>query len=531
MDTDTLLSSAIKDNTRSFSKSSESAEANDPPAVVPRPVQEIFLTSSEQNIEEFYARFAALQKSDGVLSLQHKSQITFFSFFFTLIFLALYFEPLIFAKAFSFFATVFFSFLMIGKIYFLVIDFFKPHTGIETDTLTLSVDDPTLPEYTILVPLYREHKILPRLKRRLEALQYPEHKKRIILILEEDDEETVETAKMLAAADPEPAFQILLVPPGEPHTKPKAMNFALPHIRGEYFTIYDAEDEPDPDQLLKAVAAFRAAPSDVSALQARLTYVNYNVNWLTRMFTVEYEVWFRQVLPGLTRLSYPVPLSGTSTHMRTADMKRIFGWDSYNVAEDCDLGMRLARAGLRAELLDSVTREEAVFRIRPWLRQRSRWLKGYMQTWITHSRRPIYFYKKAGWRGVFSLYFVVGAMALSALALPPGLIFFFWSLWQNAFDLTPIINPALKPLLLGLLVCGAVVPFLSALTVFSRSKTIPDISAFYGFSHIFYWFLAGVSAYRSLFELQFYPTVWHKTDHSPEEDFPAQQSSEDQYED
>ena len=46
--------------------------------------------------------------------------------------------------------------------------------------------------------------------------------------------------------------------------------------------IYDAEDRPEADQLLKAVAAFRASPRSLACLQARLNFYNADHNWLTR---------------------------------------------------------------------------------------------------------------------------------------------------------------------------------------------------------------------------------------------------------
>jgi glycosyltransferase XagB len=258
------------------------------------------------------------------------------------------------------------------------------HSRAQTSVLPAE-DDGSLPFYTILVPLYREGNMLPALVTALRALAYPMDRLDIKLVLEADDAETIAAAEALPL---ESSFEIIRVPPGLPRTKPKACNYAMQFARGEYIVIFDAEDRPEPDQLLKAIAAFRAAPSDVACLQARLNFYNASENWLTCMFALDYALWFDFLLPGLDRLGVPMPLGGTSNHFRTDALRAIHGWDPYNVTEDADLGIRLAQMGYRVTTLDSTTFEEATNELGNWLRQRSRWLKGYMQTWLVHMRRP-----------------------------------------------------------------------------------------------------------------------------------------------
>ena len=213
-----------------------------------------------------------------------------------------------------------------------------------------------LPVFTILVPMFREAESLPILADALRRLDYPLGKLDIKIVLEASDLETITTARTLGL---EGVFEIILVPPSQPQTKPKACNYALRFARGEFLVVYDAEDRPEPDQLRKVVAAFRRAPANTACLQCRLNYYNAHENWLTRMFTLDYSLWFDEMLPGLERLGLPIPLGGTSNHFKIAVLRELHGWDPFNVTEDADLGIRLAQKGYRVGVVDTTTFEEA----------------------------------------------------------------------------------------------------------------------------------------------------------------------------
>jgi len=262
-----------------------------------------------------------------------------------------------------------------------------------TDEEVAALDERSLPIYSILLPMYHEAATLPNIAKSLREIDYPLSKLDIKLILEQDDDETIEKAKELGL---EGIFEILRVPDSLPKTKPKACNYAMRFCRGELATIYDGEDAPEPDQLKKAVIAFRKGSKNTAVIQARLNYFNVAENWLTRMFTMEYSLWFDFYLPALDALKIPIPLGGTSNHFKMDVLREMDGWDPYNVTEDCDLGVRLTQAGYRVGVLNSTTFEEANNSIPNWIRQRSRWLKGYMQSYLVHMRRPIKFYRKLG---------------------------------------------------------------------------------------------------------------------------------------
>jgi hypothetical protein len=234
-----------------------------------------------------------------------------------------------------------------------------------------------LPVITLLVPLFREAGMVGEITRALAALDYPRELLDVKLLLEEED---AETRAAVAAADLPGWIAPLVVPDGQPRTKPRAMNYALDFAEGEVVGILDAEDRPAPDQLRRVAEALRAAPPEVACVQCQLAYYNATENWITRCFQIEYAIWFDVLLRGFRRLGLPIPLGGTSVYFRRSALERLGGWDAHNVTEDADLGMRLARRGMRSAVLGSVTEEEANCRVGPWIRQRSRWLKGYLLT-------------------------------------------------------------------------------------------------------------------------------------------------------
>ena len=313
----------------------------------------------------------------------------------------------------------------------------------------------------------------------------------------------------LAASDSR--FSVIRVPPGTPRTKPRACNYAMPFVLGEFTVIFDAEDRPEPDQLRKAVAAFRAAPDNIACLQARLNFYNANENWLTRMFALDYALWFDYLLPGLDRLNIPMPLGGTSNHFRTTALRAIHGWDPYNVTEDADIGIRLARLGLRVHTLDSTTFEEATNGFGNWLRQRSRWLKGYMQTWLVHMRSPIALLRHAGLGGFIGFQLFVGGTFLSALVNP-----LLWAIFllSNLFGISVFAVPAagvVSYVSIASLVAGnGMFAYLAMLAPLRRDwlELTP-----YGLTAPLYWLLISCAGLRAFCQLFTRPWHWEKTAH------------------
>jgi hypothetical protein len=238
------------------------------------------------------------------------------------------------------------------------------------------IPEQALPVYTLIIALYHEAEAVDGLIEALRELDYPPEKLDIKLVIETDDMKTWTALSRLRLAMP---FEIVTAPNIGPRTKPKALNAALPFARGTFTAVYDAEDRPEPDQLRRVLGVFHGGSDDLACVQARLTIDNTADNWLARLFTAEYAAQFDLFLPGLAALSLPFPLGGSSNHFRTRVLREVGAWDPYNVTEDADLGMRLARLGYRTTVADSTTYEEAPAQLGPWLRQRTRWFKGWMR--------------------------------------------------------------------------------------------------------------------------------------------------------
>ena len=275
-----------------------------------------------------------------------------------------------------------------------------------------SIDETILPAYTIQVPLYKEAAVAQGIVRSLQRLTYPRDRLQIQLLLEADDDVTWQALQEITLS---PEFHIIRVPPALPRTKPRACNHGLVVATGELLVIYDAEDRPEPDQLLKTATAFQNLDEDAVCIQAKLNYYNARENFLTRCFAIEYTAWFDMWLPGLQTLQGPIPLGGTSNHFRIDELKRLGGWDPFNVTEDCDLGVRLAISGRQTRLIDSTTWEEANTRTGNWIRQRSRWVKGYLQTHLVHTKHPLTLLESLGFRGTLLFLFSVGGTAVAQL--------------------------------------------------------------------------------------------------------------------
>ena len=309
-------------------------------------------------------------------------------------------------------------FFLFGSLYLGIVLFRLAATGLSlvgrgevkvTPAALASLATAELPVYTVLVPLYREANVADKIVTALRRLDYPPDRLDVKLLLEADDPETLGAVQRLQLPL---GFAVVTVPLAEPRTKPRACNHGLAQARGEFCVIYDAEDRPDPDQLRKAVVAFGVVPPAVICLQAKLNFYNATQNLLTRWFTVEYSTYFDLFLPGLQVMGVPIPLGGTSNHFRTERLRELGGWDPFNVTEDCDLGLRLHQAGWRTRMLESTTWEEANPRLGNWLRQRSRWVKGYLQTHLVHWRQPFRTLARLGPWGALGFVMSVGGSAL-----------------------------------------------------------------------------------------------------------------------
>jgi len=370
--------------------------------------------------------------------------------------------------------------------------------------------DEYLPAYSILCPLYREAHILPQFLENINKLDWPKNKLDVMLLLEADDTETIETAQALNL----PSYiRILIVPDSLPKTKPKACNYGLAHAWGEYTVIYDAEDAPEPLQLKKAHLAFQDLPLDVFCLQAKLNYYNPHQNILTRLFSAEYSLWFDVVLPGLQSIQTSIPLGGTSNHFRTTSLRLMEGWDPFNVTEDADLGARLFRAGYKTAIIDSITLEEANSDIKNWIRQRSRWLKGYMQTYFVQMREPLKFAREK--KQHYLIFQLVSGLRVGFMLINP----FLWAMTLAYFLLYRFVGPQIEGLfpstVFYIAVFSAVFGNFLYLYYYMIGAAKREQWGIIKYIYLvpIYWLLASIGAFVALYQLVFKPHFWEKTIH------------------
>jgi cellulose synthase/poly-beta-1,6-N-acetylglucosamine synthase-like glycosyltransferase len=370
--------------------------------------------------------------------------------------------------------------------------------------------DDDLPTYSIIVALYREAASVARLTRALEEIDYPSEKLEIKIVLEPDDLETRAALERLALR---PEFDILLAPAAGPRTKPKALNAALPFITGSFVVVYDAEDRPERDQLRKAVAAFSASSRNLACVQARLVIDNTADGWLAGFFTAEYAAQFDIFLPALAALRVPLPLGGTSNHLRVDVLRKAGGWDSFNVTEDADLGIRLARLGYRADVIDSATYEEAPNRPRAWLHQRTRWFKGWMQTWMVHMRHPLRLGREIGIFSLVVFQLIVGGTVLAALIHTVFLITVLHALLVDNWIIED--SNIFTALSIGLFSTAAIIGYFGSISLGWAGLARHKLTATTWVLLLtpLHWLMLSYAAWRALIQLIHAPYHWEKTEH------------------
>lgn len=371
-----------------------------------------------------------------------------------------------------------------------------------------AVRDSDLPIYTVLVPVYKEPSVIPNLVKHLAHLDYPLAKLDVQVLLEQDDPATREA---FLASNPPPNFHAVVVPTAQPKTKPKACNFGLQIARGEFLTIYDAEDLPESDQLKKVILAFRKLPASTMCIQAALNYFNWRENLLTRMFTLEYSNWFDYNLPGMEALGVPIPLGGTSNHFRCDRLRELCGWDPFNVTEDADLGIRATALGYTVSTIDSTTYEEANRAYGNWIRQRSRWIKGYMQTFLVHMRNPMRMIRKVGLKAFLGFVFFIGGTPFIFLTNPIlWVLFLLWLVTGTAF-MSALLPPWLLYLSFANLLAGNFLAVYVCIIGVFRRRNFP--MSIYAFVNPLYWMMHAVASYKGLYQLLVKPFYWEKTEH------------------
>jgi len=403
----------------------------------------------------------------------------------------------------------FFYILMIGYKFFLIANAIGTDLEVPvSDNDLLNLRDEDLPTYTILIPVYKEAAVLPKLLDAITKLDYPKIKLDVKVLLEQDDDETIQAFRRIS---PPEYIQGVIVPTSQPKTKPKACNYGLIRAKGEYVVIFDAEDRPEPDQLKRVLVAFSKSDENVICIQAKLNYFNRQQNLLTQWFSSEYAMWFDLFLPGLAARKAPIPLGGTSNHFKKYALVEAGAWDPHNMTEDADLGIRLHKLGYRTRIVDTTTYEEANSDIRNWIRQRSRWVKGYIQTWLVHMRHPIQLIKDIGFKAFFSFQMVVGGNIFTVLINPLyWLTTTIWLLFRFDYISTLFPGPIYFLSAFSLFVGNFAFTYINVAGAMGRGYYEMVRAAL--FSPL-YWGLMSIGGWKGFFQLITKPHYWEKTIH------------------
>ena len=397
-------------------------------------------------------------------------------------------------------------------------------TALIDDAVARAVRDGFWPSYTILCPLYHEAEVAEQFARAMRLIDYPTDRLQVLFLTEEDDRETREA--LLGMRLPR-HFEVVTVPDGKPRTKPRACNYGLLRATGDFVVIYDAEDIPDPLQLKKSALTFAHYGAELACVQASLNFYNPGQNALTRWFTAEYSLWFDLTLPALQRLRSFLPLGGTSNHFRTRALREVGGWDPFNVTEDCDLGVRLAQYRYRTAMVDSTTYEEANPDLKNWLRQRSRWVKGYMQTYLTHMRDPLRDVREGRLAELFWLQVIVGGRTLTQLVNP-----ILWAMTLAYVLFHQELTAPYHILYPGAMFYAAIFCLVFGNLFYVYMYLIGCLNRrqyaliFWSLLIPFYWLLMSVAAYIALCQLLTRPHYWEKTRHGLSRPAPAPSGTE-----
>ncbi len=462
---------------------------------------------------EFYVKeavFSLLNKdaANSALITFTKAQLIFIFSVIALIVTLLFIFPVATIIVINLLLSGFFLFAILFKLWLALKGARQELLERVTKTEIREVVNAELPVYTILLPVYKEDKIIRKLIWNLRGLDYPKDKLDVKLLIEEDDDKTLEAVRAL---DFPANFEVIVVPFHMPKTKPKACNYGLFFCKGKYLTIYDAEDIPDSDQLKKVICLFNKLPENFVVLQGELNYFNKNENLLTRMFTLEYSYWFDYMLTGLESLDIPIPLGGTSNHFKLDRLVELGAWDPFNVTEDADLGVRVFDKGYKVGVVNSTTLEEANNEPFNWIRQRSRWIKGYMQTYLVHMRNPRALIKKIGWKGFLGFNFFIGATPATFLIYPILVLVFIFYVVFDPLVMKRIFPDWINYISTFNLIAGNVMMiYVNMMAVFKRRYY--ELILFALFNPI-YWLMHSFAAYKGLWQLITKPFYWEKTNH------------------
>ncbi len=363
-------------------------------------------------------------------------------------------------------------------------------------------DAQELPFYSILVPVLDEPGMMQQIATSLAHINYPYQRLEILILLETRDQATMASAMNINWGA---HIHLVAVPSGKPNTKARACNYGLSIARGEFVVIFDAEDKPHSDQLRTAAAIFATRDASLVCLQAPLQIHLAHNKWLQNQFALEYKILFSLALQVLSNLNMVMPLGGSSNHFHTESLRKVGGWDAFNLTEDAELSMRLAKNGFRTQMLSPPTIENAPHSLSVWFNQRTRWLTGHIQTWCIHMRHPRDTLNLIGWRNFLAFNAIILGRLFSGLLHASYLIYLLVALPDLVGSQATFTIYLATPIPIILFSVGI---------IYSPATTWPH-KIWLSLTQPFYWALTSLALLNACWRILTSRLDWLKTSHRP----------------
>ena len=238
--------------------------------------------------------------------------------------------------------------------------------------------------FTVMLPARHEEEVIQDTIANVVQANYPSELLEVIVICSIDDVGTITRAQEKMAQLRRAGIKNLRVVTykSPPINKPHGLNIGLNNSRHEVVTIFDAEDDIHPD--IFNVVNTLMLTERISVIQCGVQLMNYHSRWYSALNVLEYFFWFKSRLHYHAQLGM-TPLGGNTVFFARSVLQRVGGWDLTNLTEDADIGIRISCLGEPIRIVYDdryVTREETPPTINHFIRQRTRWSQGFLQTML-----------------------------------------------------------------------------------------------------------------------------------------------------
>jgi cellulose synthase/poly-beta-1,6-N-acetylglucosamine synthase-like glycosyltransferase len=234
---------------------------------------------------------------------------------------------------------------------------------------------------SLIVPAKNEERVIGNCIDSLLKLNYPKNRMEIIVSMDGSTDRTYEICKSYGK-------KIRLVRSTPKHCKAEALNEVLPIAKGEILGIYDADCVVSRNCLKYAMKHFEN--KNVAGVSCALKSSNKNQNIVTRTLSIE-TCFISYVEHFLQSKGQNSIFFGRNMFIRKAVLNKLGGFDEGTFQEDGELNIKMRRAGYRIDFdTKAIAWTEEPSSIRSFIRQRTRWTRGF---WRTLKKHP---YKSSG---------------------------------------------------------------------------------------------------------------------------------------